>query len=151
MPVPSDEALPTAGRQGQETAAEAWPAGPPIDRATLIARFAGDAGLFDEVAAIFLADFPRMRGQLHEACERRDLTAVRGAAHALKGAVSHFTHGAPYSAAALLERMAEAGRPEAFDAAVDVEWRLANLVAMIAAAHVPPDTQAEPPEPTRRA
>jgi hypothetical protein len=116
---------------------------PPLDRATLIARFAGDAGFFDEVAAIFLEDYPRMLGALRDACAARNLPGLRGAAHAFKGAVGHFTNGTPYLAVAALERLAEEGHPVAFDEAAGAERLLGEFVAAVAVAHA---AQEAPPE-----
>lgn len=133
MPVPPDEAERDHPSPSQAPLAGATP-DVPLDRATLIARFGGDVGFFEEVAAIFLEDFPRMLSMLHDARAAGDLTALRGAAHAFKGAVSHFSSGATYQAAAALEQLAEAGRSDAFDAVERVETRLRELASAIAVA-----------------
>ena len=107
---------------------------PSLTRATLIARFAGDVDFFNEVAAVFLEDYPRMLDELREACARQDLPALRTTAHTFKGAISHFTNGQAYVAAASLERRAEAGQPDAFAEARRAEGIIANFAAALIAA-----------------
>ena len=101
-----------------------------LDRASLIARFEGDADLLDEVAAVFVADCPRMLANLHDACTSRDLAALRHAAHALKGAVSNFTDGPARESAIITEQLARSGDSNAW-AAADA---LASLAIEVAAA-----------------
>ena len=113
---------------------------PALDRATLIARFAGDLAFFSEVAAVFLEDYPRLLGQLREARARQDLPALRMTAHAFKGAISHFTDGDAYTAAAALERAAEAGRQDAFSESCRVEEVIATFAAALAAARAAVET-----------
>ena len=108
---------------------------PSLDRTTLIARFAGDLDFFNEVAAVFLEDYPRLLDQLRDARAREDLQALRTTAHAFKGAISHFTDGEAYAAAAALERAAEAGQPDDVCAdALRVEGVIASFAAALVAA-----------------
>ena len=108
---------------------------PSLDRTTLIARFAGDVDFFNEVAAVFLEDYPRLLDQLRDARTRRDLQALRTTAHAFKGAISHFTDGEAYGAAAALERTAEAGQPDSACAdALRVEGVIVSFAAALVAA-----------------
>jgi len=52
-----------------------------------LARFGGDQELLDEMAAILLDDAPHVMHDLKGAVKRRDATAIRGKAHALKGLI----------------------------------------------------------------
>ena len=133
MPVQPDP----AGRVTVNPGCESSSGGqldPTLARATLIARFGGDTEFFNEVAAVFLEDYPRLLDQLHAACARQDLSALRTTAHAFKGAISHFTDGEAYTAAAALERAAEAGRDDAFTESRRVEGVISALAAALAAA-----------------
>jgi HPt (histidine-containing phosphotransfer) domain-containing protein len=133
MPVQPDP----AGRV-TATAGDHPPSGgqldPTLGRATLIARFGGDTEFFNEVAAVFLDDCPRLLDQLRAACARQDLAALRATAHAFKGAISHFTNGEAYAAVAALERAAEAGHDNAFPESHRVEGVIAAFAAALAAA-----------------
>lgn len=52
-----------------------------------LARFGGDQELLGEMAAILLDDAPHVMHDLKGAVKRRDATAIRGKAHALKGLI----------------------------------------------------------------
>lgn len=52
-----------------------------------LARFGGDEELLGEMAAILLDDAPHVMHDLKGAVKRRDATAIRGKAHALKGLI----------------------------------------------------------------
>jgi HPt (histidine-containing phosphotransfer) domain-containing protein len=95
-----------------------------LDRATLIARFEGDAELFDEVSVVFIGDSPRLIANLNEARRSADLAALCQAAHAIKGAVSNFTDGPAREAALVAEQLARDGDAAAWPIAAE----LADLV-----------------------
>ena len=119
------------------SASDATPVPPDLDRASLMARFEGDAELFQEVAAVFIDDCPRMLGELKVACERGDLVALREAAHALKGAVSNFTEGPARETALAAEQQARHGQSEAFQTAEILEARITEVSAALARATRP--------------
>jgi two-component system sensor histidine kinase/response regulator len=100
-----------------------------LDRASLLARFEGDADLLDEVCAVFIADCPRMLANLHDACASRDLAALRQAAHALKGAVSNFTDGPARESAIIAEQLARNGDVNAWAAADALDGLVTELAA----------------------
>lgn len=52
-----------------------------------LARFGGDRNLFHEMADILLDDAPQVMQDLRDVVKRRDSTAIRAKAHALKGLV----------------------------------------------------------------
>jgi two-component system sensor histidine kinase/response regulator len=62
--------------------------------------------------AVFLTDAPAQLEALRRAVAAADAPAIARAAHALKGAVSLFSLGAPYAAARSLEAAARAGLPD---------------------------------------
>jgi CheY-like chemotaxis protein len=78
---------------------------PAFDRTATLSRFGGDPALFREVALVFLEDWPRLRGDLQAAVERRDPAALQAAAHAIKGTVAVFSAAAAVETAARLESM----------------------------------------------
>ena len=93
-PPPSPEATPP-GRESADA----------LDRATLMERLDGDAGLLAEMVALFLHDYPRLLAAMHEAVARGDAKSLERAAHTLKGAVSTFAASRATAAALRLEQM----------------------------------------------
>jgi two-component system sensor histidine kinase/response regulator len=69
------------------------------------ARLGGDRGLLRDLLKIFLADCPAMVSSIRKALDASDATALRHAAHALKGSVANFAAPRPFDAARRLERM----------------------------------------------
>jgi HPt (histidine-containing phosphotransfer) domain-containing protein len=133
MPVQPDPAGGLTVEQGNRRPSIGAPTSS-LNRAALIARFGGDDEFFGEVATVFLEDFPRMLRELQDACASQDLAALRTTAHAFKGAISHFTDGEAYAAAAALERLAEAGRSDAFTESRRVEGLIATFAEALRAA-----------------
>ena len=82
---------------------------PSFDYRATLSRFADDAGLFKEVAEVFVEDCPRLMDEIRRAVEGRDATALKAAAHAIRGSVAFFTAEAALEAAARLERMGDEG------------------------------------------
>ena len=105
-----------------------------LDRRSLIDRFEGDGQFFDEVAAVFIDDSPRMLSELADARNARDLVALRHAAHALKGAVSNFTEGTAREAALETEQLARDGSEAALAAAEALEHVVHALIAALTVA-----------------
>jgi two-component system sensor histidine kinase/response regulator len=69
------------------------------------ARLGGDRRLLRDLLKIFLADCPAMVSNIRKAIDTSDATALRHAAHALKGSVANFAAPRPFDAARRLERM----------------------------------------------
>jgi PAS domain S-box-containing protein len=69
------------------------------------ARLGGDRRLLRELLEIFLAECPVMVSKIRKAIDASDPTALRHAAHALKGSVANFGAPRPFEAAQMLERM----------------------------------------------
>jgi HPt (histidine-containing phosphotransfer) domain-containing protein len=110
---------------------------PDLDRASLIARFEGDADLLDEVSAVFIADCPRMLANLRDARARRNFAALRQAAHALKGAVSNFTDGPARESALMTELLARSGDDNAWATADALDDLVRELTVALGGATSP--------------
>jgi HPt (histidine-containing phosphotransfer) domain-containing protein len=59
-----------------------------LDVEGALARFGGDAHLFDEMAGFFLEDAPVLFAELRDAVKAENAASVRMKAHALKGLVA---------------------------------------------------------------
>jgi HPt (histidine-containing phosphotransfer) domain-containing protein/anti-sigma regulatory factor (Ser/Thr protein kinase) len=68
-------------------------------------RVVKDPRLYRELLQVFLADLPGMLGRIRSALEAKDSTALRHAAHALKGSVANFEATQPFELARTLERI----------------------------------------------
>jgi HPt (histidine-containing phosphotransfer) domain-containing protein len=95
-----------------------------IDLAAVLDRIDGDQELLRELAALYLEDERRLRGQIEHAAHAGDAAAIARAAHTLKGAVSNFCAPGAQAAALALENSGRQGRVEdarALLARLDVE------------------------------
>lgn len=79
------------------------------DVRTLSAHFQGDAALAQELAELFLADYPERLSELHDAIMRSDARALKRSAHAVKGAISVFSTDGAFEAASRLETIGGTG------------------------------------------
>ena len=79
------------------------------DVRTLSAHFQGDAALAQELAELFLADYPERLSELHDAIMRSDARALKRAAHTVKGAISVFSTDGAFEAASRLETIGGTG------------------------------------------
>ncbi len=80
-------ALPAGACEASPAAAVERPA--EFDRQAAIARLGGDEELLEEVAELFLADAPRLMGEIRSAVDRQDPPGLQRAAHALKGSLGY--------------------------------------------------------------
>jgi HPt (histidine-containing phosphotransfer) domain-containing protein len=62
----------------------------PFDRQSILDRIGGDESLLDEIAELFLSEYPVLLGHIREAVAHGDARRLQESAHSLKGAVSHF-------------------------------------------------------------
>jgi signal transduction histidine kinase/CheY-like chemotaxis protein len=79
---------------------------PPIDENDLISRLHGDKELAAEIVRLFAEECPTLLQGIRTALDSRDATAVRRAAHTLKGAASTAAAVGITEAASLLEVLA---------------------------------------------
>jgi two-component system sensor histidine kinase/response regulator len=93
-------------------------------------RLGGDRSLLRELAGIFLGDRARLIGAVRESAAAHNRSALERSAHAIKGAVSNFTNGPAYAAAAQLETLARNGQLAEVEAYLaPLEQSLAELDA----------------------
>jgi len=99
-----------------------------MDRALALARVGGDLELLQEIAALFLEEYPRALDDMHKALASGDAKLLDRAAHGLKGSVANFCARSAEDAAFQLEQM---GRSQKLEQAPQVlaalEQALANL------------------------
>jgi two-component system sensor histidine kinase/response regulator len=92
--------------QGARAAAGA---GGGLNENALMAHVGGDEQLLRELVALFLEDLPEQLAAVRKAVRRQDARALSSAAHALKGALSHFAARDTFESALRLERMGRSG------------------------------------------
>ena len=115
------EALARWAPGGQQAPTKVACGAPAVDRAALMPLVDGDEALLAELIAVFSVESQRLLGEVRKAVEARDARATQAAAHALKGAAANLRVTAVSHAAAVLERMADAGK---FDSAASALAKL---------------------------
>ena len=90
---------------------------PSIDEADLLGRLHGDKEFAAEIVRLFVEECPSLLDAIRTAIDQRDVTAVRRAAHTLKGAAGTAAAVGIAEAAALLEVLAAEGDFDAFEGA----------------------------------
>jgi two-component system, sensor histidine kinase and response regulator len=131
-----DAAAPAPELQGEEPKAEPGPTPgePAPDRAAALEVVGGDVDLLRELVDLFLEDCPRLIGDLRAAIEASDATAVKRAAHTLKGALQNFGAADVAGTAQQLETMGRANDlAGAAPLSVTLERRLAALAPALRA------------------
>src|SRR5690242_5631959 len=114
--------------------AHAGPADPEsaFDREEALARLEGDSELLAEMVSLFLQSHGEQVSEIKAGLARKDIEAVRRAAHALKGAIGNFTSRGAFQAAQRLEEIARrgdlAGAERAF---TDLEDALRRLTSAL--------------------
>src|SRR5207244_192185 len=81
-----------------------------IDKEEALAGVAGDFDILRSLVTVFLETSPGQLAELRQAIARRDSSAVKRAAHTLKGTVGHFSKGPAFQAAQRLETMGHEGK-----------------------------------------
>ncbi len=87
--------------------------------------------VFDEIAALFVADAPPHMQHIKEGLLQRDSGVVRRSAHTLKGMAGIFAAERTLRAAERVEH--NAGLPECGEAAAQLDAALSELIAAIKA------------------
>jgi HPt (histidine-containing phosphotransfer) domain-containing protein len=114
--LPADPPAPTEG------------AGDVLDVAGFRNRCGGRDELVRQIVRLFLSECPRHISALRSAFDRADASALRIAAHTLKGTVGNLSASAAYQAARKLEDLGRAGRLDTAGAALrDLEVELDRL------------------------
>jgi two-component system, sensor histidine kinase and response regulator len=76
-----------------------------LDKAVALERVGGDMELLQEMAQLYLEEYPSQMQALRAAVQTRDAKGVERAAHSLKGSVGNFGAAAAQSAALTVEMM----------------------------------------------
>lgn len=100
-----------------------------LNEAVALDRVGGDASLLQEVAQLFLEDYPNSLSAMESALAAGDAKALERAAHTLKGAVANFGVEPVVQAALALEMSGRLGDLSGCDA------KLADLKAKLAVLH----------------
>lgn len=80
-----------------------------LNRAVALERVGGDEQLLQEVALLFLDDYPKVLEDIHTAIQAKNPQALERAAHTLKGSVANFGAEDVVEAAFVLESMGRSG------------------------------------------
>jgi CheY-like chemotaxis protein len=122
-PAPSAPAT-----QTPEAVSKSAPATSAFDMDKALTRMDGDLPLLQELAQMFLEDFPQQTAKIQTCIQEQDAHGLEHAAHALKGAVGNFGAYAAQEAARRLENMGRAGQmDEAGRAFHKLQQELARL------------------------
>ncbi|MFN7936125.1 MAG: Hpt domain-containing protein [Bryobacteraceae bacterium] len=99
-----------------------------LDRAVALERVGGDSELLQEMAQLFLDEYPMQLEAVRAAVRARDAKAVERSAHSLKGSVGNFGAAAAQEAALQLELLGRRGDLQAVDQAMQsLEMALTSL------------------------
>lgn len=96
-----------------------------LDKALALERLGGDEELLQEVATLFLEEYPVLLAEIRRGIDSQDAIQLERAAHSLKGSVANFGSDAAWQAAFELEKL---GREKQLDGA---ESAYANLVVVM--------------------
>jgi CheY-like chemotaxis protein len=83
------------------------------DRAAALARIDGDEKLLDELAGLFLEEYPKQRAIMREAIKNGELETLKRTAHALRGALGNFYAHRAVKAVQAVEDAAQQGEADA--------------------------------------
>ena len=98
-----------------------------------LAQVDGDTELLAEVINLFLSDCPRMLNRIRQAFDRKDASALREAAHSMKGTLGAFGAHAAVGAAYALEQGARDGDLSATpDLYLRLEQEISNILPALA-------------------
>ena len=89
-----------------------------LDRAVALERVGGDSELLQEMAQLFLDEYPMQLEAVRVAVRARDAKALERSAHSLKGSVGNFGAAAAQEAALQLELIGRRGDLREVDGAM---------------------------------
>ena len=92
-----------------------------LDRAVALERVGGDSELLQEMAQLFLDEYPSQLEAVRAAVRARDARALERSAHSLKGSVGNFGAAAALEAALRMELLGRRGELQ------DVEQAMRSL------------------------
>jgi HPt (histidine-containing phosphotransfer) domain-containing protein/CheY-like chemotaxis protein len=118
--VVHEQALPDAGEPAT------------VDTTIMLSRLGGDQNLLRELLDAFLQDCPRLLGEIRDAIQAGDATALNEAAHSLKGMLAFFEVHSVTAAALRLEALGREGNlSEAMAAFRDLEKETTRLQVVL--------------------
>jgi len=104
-----------------------------LDLKNALARLDGNRELLNEVAEIFLGQYPSLIGNIRSAIANRDARSLEYACHSLRGSIDNFGAVAACELALTLEMIGRAGNlPEGMSAMTALEAELEQVNAAIA-------------------
>jgi len=105
-----------------------------VDLSAALARVSGDQELLEEIARLFLEQYPEALERIRQAIAASDGAALEREAHLLKGAVANFEAPAAAEAAFRLEKAGRVGDWQAVPAAFgELEAALEKVVVELRA------------------
>jgi len=99
-----------------------------LDRAIALSRVGGDTELLQEMAQLFLEEYPSQLNVVRTAVQARDAKALERSAHSLKGSIGNFGAESAHQAAFALEMM---GRQGNLDHVEDALRRLESTLSAL--------------------
>ena len=100
-----------------------------FDRSAALERIGGDQKLLEEIAGLFLAEYPALVQEIRDALRNGDAAGLESSAHSLKGSVANFEARSAVDAAFRLECMGRARNLER------APFAFAELEAVLRALH----------------
>ena len=91
-----------------------------LDRAVALERLGGDEQLLQEVARLFLDEYPSLMSDIEAAKDSRNAKLLERAAHSLKGSVANFGADQAVEASLRLEKMGRGGNLQGVDEAYEI-------------------------------
>ena len=139
------------GAEDLPAAAATVPAPGVVDFPRLLERVGGDRKALAQLVRIFRADSPSQLARVRKAIRAGDASALRSAAHAVKGAVANFAAPSATEAAARLQHMGDTGHLAGADGALErLEREIGRVLeALHEAAPGPPRKPPARPRATR--
>ena len=98
---------------------------PVFDKDALLKAFDNDWDFLKEVIDMFIADYPQMLKNIHDAIQTKDAPALQRTAHALKGMLGNFQVETATKKAYTLEKM---GAEEKLEQAADIYTQLSTEI-----------------------
>ena len=80
-----------------------------LDHAMALERLGGDEELLQEVAQLFLDEYPSLMSEIRQAAQSGDAHRLERAAHSLKGSIANFGVDPAVQAALTVERIGRSG------------------------------------------
>ena len=80
-----------------------------LDHAVVLERLGGDEELLQEVAQLFLEEYPTLLSEINEAAQTGDALRMERAAHSLKGSIANFGAEQAVQAALTVEKIGRSG------------------------------------------